>query len=110
MKNQLRIYVAVQDNCPSCETTMEVIGKEVAGVPVYPVNLTSSPERRSKMGVSKTPTLFIVEGKDDDGDGIFEEVEEKHLFHQTGAVFNKNNLEVMIAVLKSGGKLATNLD
>ncbi len=109
MSKQLRIYVATQEGCKPCELTMKALGDEVADVPVYEVDLSTNPERRDKMGVTKTPTLFIVEVEDTDGDGILEEIEEKHLWHQTGLIANKINLEHYVRVLENGGSLATKL-
>jgi len=106
MKN-LRIYLATQPNCQPCEITKKELGKEVAGVPVYEVDLSTSPIRRRKMGVTATPTIFIVEVEDKNHDNILEEIEETHLFHQTGMIADKSNIEQYIKYFKAGNRIST---
>ncbi len=106
MKN-LRIYLATQAGCQPCKITKQVLGTKIATIPVYEVDLTTNPERRRKMGVTATPTIFIVEVTDDNENGILEEIEEKHLWHQRGMIADATNLKKIIRSLKRGDTVAT---
>lgn len=106
MKN-LRIYLATQIGCEPCKITKQVLGTKVAGVPVYEVDLSLNPERAYEMGVTATPTLFIVDGKDTNKNGIWEEIEENHLHHQAGMIADATNLKKLIRELKRGSIVQT---
>ena len=112
MDKILRVYVAVQDNCEACDITKDVLNVnglkgKINGVDIHIVDLTSDTERRDQMGVKSTPTLFIVEVEDEDNDGILEQIEEKHLWHQSGMIADSRNLRKYITALKEGKKLST---
>lgn len=107
MDRNLRIYVATQSGCKPCEITIKTLGSEIAGVPVYIVDLSLNPDRKDKMGVSKSPTIFIVDVKDLNNDGIKAEDEEYHLWHQAGMISDTANLEANLEILKHGGKLTS---
>jgi glutaredoxin len=109
MKN-LRIYLATQIGCEPCKVTKQVLGTKVASVPVYEVDLSLNPERRNKMGVTSTPTIFIVEVTDENENGILEEIEEKHLYHQSGMIADATNLKKIIRHLKRGNNVVTPID
>ncbi len=109
MEKIIRVYVATQDKCEPCNITMETLGSEVNGAQVYEVDLTTNQERAKKMGVESTPTIFIVEVTDDNENGILEEIEEKHLYHQSGVIIDKTNLFRYVEILRSGGLLTSQL-
>ena len=109
MKN-LRIYLATQEGCEPCKITKQVLGTKVATVPVYEVDLSLNPQRAFEMGVTSTPTIFIVDGADTNKNGVWEEIEENHLYHQSGMIADATNLKKIIRHLKRGSNVATPID
>jgi len=111
---KLRIYLATQENCVPCKKTKEVLGIEnnkggILGVPIHEVDLTANPERSYQMGVTDTPTLFIVEAEDSNQNDIWEETEEVYVWHHTGLINNTSTIETYINILKNGGRISTPL-
>lgn len=110
----IRLYIATRDDCEACEITKNVLGIKnsfgtVSGADIHEVDLSANPERANQMGVSSVPTIFIVDVEDDNHNNILEEIEEKHLWHQSGIIVDKTNLEMYVERLRKGFILKTNL-
>lgn len=120
MKN-FRIYIATQQDCQACELTKEALGffsspdsKEtptLANVPMFEINLTGEQmkQRKMEMGVTATPTVSIVGGEDDDKDSIWEQDEEKILYHQSGIILDKAHLVGIVNRIKEGKIIRTRI-
>lgn len=113
----LRIYIATQENCPACELTKEALGLNksenttLANVPIYEIDLTGEAmkQRKMEMGVTATPTVFIVGGEDENKDGIWDQDEEKRLYHQTGLILSPEHLIGIINAIKEGKVIRTRI-
>ena len=119
MEKNIRIYVATSEDCKLCKPTLKVLGSEngksgnIAGVPVYPVDLSLKKERAEKMNVKFTPHFFVVSGNDDDKDGVWEENEESVLLHDFNGEVTKEDLPAFIQLiekLKNGKQVRTKLN